>query len=57
MHDCDCCEQPLDATGHCVNIDCRAAQEYATQGAARQTMKAAAGTYEPRAFTSSGRVD
>lgn len=59
MNECHCCHEPLDASGRCINIDCRVAQEQATAGAARETRKATAGAaaYESRAFSSSGRVD
>ena len=57
MNECSCCHEQLGEAGYCINIDCEKAQQYATAGAARQTAKATAGSYEPRAFTSSGRVD
>jgi len=62
MHDHECaeCGEELEpGSGRCINVDCRVAQEQATAGAARQTAKATAGAarYEPRAFSSSGKVD
>jgi hypothetical protein len=59
MDTCDCCGTSL-VDGRCLNIDCSQAREYATAGAARDTRKVSAGMAalaEPRAFTSSGRVD
>jgi hypothetical protein len=59
METCDDCGQVLNASGCCVNVDCAEAQYAATRGAARATQKAGATAVrdEPRAFTSSGRVD
>jgi len=58
--ECGCCGQALNASGRCVNVDCERAAMQATRGASRSTAKAAAGyarVNEPRAFSSSGRVD
>jgi hypothetical protein len=57
--ECECCGKPLNENGHCINIDCKVAQDQAAQGAARSTRKATtlAAANNPRAFTSSGRVD
>lgn len=55
--ECETCGEPLNESGHCINIDCERAQEDATRGAARDTAKATARAAEPNAFTSAGRVD
>ena len=57
--ECECCGEALNENGNCINIDCKRAQEDATRGAARETKKATAGhaQFQPRAFTSTGRVD
>lgn len=56
---CYNCNEPLNERRQCINIDCRIAQEQATAAAGRDTAKTTAGAArnDPRAFTSSGRVD
>lgn len=59
MEKCPECGKTLEG-GVCLNIDCSRAREAATVGAARETAKARgqhATLSEPRAFSSSGRVD
>lgn len=55
---CNECGTPTN-NGICTNVDCCTAQHQATRGASRATAKAGAmaASQEPRAFTSSGRVD
>lgn len=59
---CSDCNEPLNESDQCLNIECSKAIASATRTASRDTAKtsvaAAAGALaEPRAFTSTGRVD
>ncbi len=54
---CPECGSPMSST-ECLNADCTSAQAAATKDASRETLKAMGSVAaEPRAFTSSGRVD
>jgi len=59
METCHECGAPLNDYSECMNVNCATAQRQATVMASRSSAKATALATkdEPRAFTSSGRVD